>query len=68
MAEEPNIKNGEHRLIWLKIEGIEKFLTNHVSSRLDKLDAWMWKIVFLILGSVLIPLTALVILRVFKVI
>lgn len=68
MADEPTIKNGEHKLIWQKIEGIEQFLTNHVSSRLDKLDASMWKIVFLILGSVLVPLTAIVILRVLKVI
>ena len=68
MTEKPKIKNGEHKLIWQKIEHLEEYLTNHISSRLDKLDAWMWKIVFLVLASVLIPLSAAVILRVLKVI
>ena len=68
MTEEPKIKNGEHKLIWQKIESLEKYLSNHISSRLDKLDAWMWKIVFLSLGSVLIPLSAVVILRALKII
>ena len=68
MSKEQNIKNGELKLIWQKIEGLEKYLSNHISSRLDKLDAWMWKIVFLILASVLLPLSGAIILRALKII
>jgi len=60
-------KNGDHRLIWQKIKAIEDYLTNDIAHHLDKLDTWMWKIVFLVLGSILTPLTLIVILRALKI-
>lgn len=56
---EEEIKNGEHKLIWLKIENLEQFLSNHVITRLDKLNGRLWKLMFslfAILGTLSIAL------------
>lgn len=45
-----NIKNGEHKLIWQKIENLEKYLVNDIKSRLDKINGRMWKLIFTLLA------------------
>jgi len=54
-----NIKNGEHKLIWQKLETLEKYVVNDVRSRLDKLNGRQWKLIFAmltILGGLCIAL------------
>tara|TARA_R100000049_G_C1914498_1_gene61093 strand:+ start:243 stop:416 length:174 start_codon:yes stop_codon:yes gene_type:complete len=48
------IKNGEHKALWVKMEAIEREITNHISSRLSRLEQWQWGIVAIIVGSVIL--------------
>jgi len=44
------IKDSEHQLIWQKVENLEQFLTNHIVTRLDKLNGRQWKLMFSLIG------------------
>jgi len=45
-----NIKNGEHKLIWQKIENLEKYLVEDIKSQLAKINGRQWKLVFTLLA------------------
>lgn len=54
-----NIKNGEHKLIWQKIENLEKYLIKDIKSQLAKINGRQWKLIFAmltILGGLCIAL------------
>lgn len=54
-----NFKNGEHKLIWQKIENLEKYLVKDIKSRLDTLNGRQWKLILAmltILGGLCIAL------------
>lgn len=70
---ETEITNGEHKLIWQKLMALEKYITDDVCKRLDtfdrKIDNLMWKLVLLVLGSVVVsPVTLIIALKVMEVI
>ena len=44
-----NIKNGEHKLIWQKIESLEKYLIKDITSQLNKINGRQWKLIFILL-------------------
>ncbi|MBA7492529.1 hypothetical protein ES702_03079 [subsurface metagenome] len=44
-----NFKNGEHKLIWQKIENLEKYLINDIKSELKKINGRQWKLIFIML-------------------
>ena len=44
-----NIKNGEHKLIWQKIENLEKYLIKDIKSQLAKINGRQWKLIFTLL-------------------
>ena len=51
---EKEFKDGEHKLIWQKIENLEDLLNNHIVSRLNRLDKRFWWIIGLIVGGILL--------------
>jgi len=59
-------KNGEHKLIWQKIENLEKYLINDIKSRLDKLNGRIWRLLFAIL-AILASLSIALILALLKI-
>ena len=61
-----NIKNGEHKLIWQKLENLEKYLINDIRSRLDKLNGRIWRLLFAIL-AILASLSIALILALLKI-
>lgn len=61
-----NIKNGEHKLIWQKIENLEKYLINDIKSQLIKLNDRIWRLLFAIL-AILASLSIALILALLKI-
>jgi len=43
-------KDPEHNLIWQKIESLEKYLINDITSQLNKINGRQWKLIFFLLA------------------
>lgn len=44
-----NVKNGEHKLIWQKIDNLEKYVIKDIRSQLKKINGRQWKLIFAML-------------------
>jgi len=60
-------KDPEHNLLWAEIHWVKESIKNHITTRLDRIDARMWK-GFCIILTIFGTLSVALILALFKII